>query len=267
MNMGDIGFNHKHDKSFIVDRPEGTGDWLMLVVRTRSLFRCVDAEISCAPNAFIIYTPGSPQYYRADGTEYADDWMHFTPSPEEESLLRSLDIPLNSITSIPDISAVTGIIRDMCHEHYSTNPHRYDSVALYFRLLLYKLSEAIHSRRDPVSPSEVLYHDKLQWLRECIYRWPSRDWNVDDMAAEISLSRSRLQHLYSAAFRTSISRDVITSRMDKAAELLRDPDMPIHQIASTVGCSTPSYFNRQFRAAFGKTPTQFRHEYLTSLKK
>ncbi|MBO4877680.1 MAG: helix-turn-helix transcriptional regulator [Ruminococcus sp.] len=266
MRMDDIGFNHKHDKSFIVDRPNGTEDWLMLIVRTRAVFREGCNDISCSPGAFIIYTPGSPQYYHADNTEYADDWIHFWPDPDEEELLKALNIPLNRITPLPDISSVTGIVRDMCHEHYSANPYRRESVTLCFRLLLYKLSECLMNR-STVSPSEVLYHDKLQWLRDCIYRWPSRDWNVDDMAAEISLSRSRLQHLYSAAFRTSISRDVITSRMDKAAELLRDPDMPIHQIASTVGCSTPSYFNRQFRAAFGKTPTQFRNEYLSAQKK
>ena len=102
------------------------------------------------------------------------------------------------------------------------------------------------------------------WLRESIYRWPAREWTIDKMAAEISLSRSRLQHLYSDTFGVSISRDIITSRMEKAKDYLKNPELSINEISQLVGYSTPSYFNRQFKAAFGETPTQYRERYLTT---
>lgn len=261
MRMDEIGYNHKHDESFYIDRPDGAGDWLMLVIKTRSFF-CIDGtEMHVPANSFIIYTPEFPQYYSADHTEYIDDWIHFGPDEEELALLHELGIPLNHIVTLSDVTHISLIVRNMCYEHYSANRMRKESVDLYFRLLLYKLSESMN-RSLTSSVSEGPYFEKLLWLRESIYRWPSRDWGIDDMAAEISLSRSRLQHLYSDTFGVSISRDLATSRMDKACDLLRKTDMSMAKIASLSGYGSASYFIRQFKSAFQITPSQYRAEFL-----
>ncbi|MBR2284158.1 MAG: helix-turn-helix transcriptional regulator [Ruminococcus sp.] len=262
MRMDETGFNHRHEKSFYIDRPEGTGDWLLLATKTKAVFRTDGRDVQYPANTFVIYTPGTPQYYRADGTEYIDDWIHFGPDKDEQQLMEKLGIPLNRPVSVQSLSLASDIIAAMCHEHYSSNQYRQESVDLYFRLLIYKLGEYAAEAMEPEGEQQSLYIEKLTWLRDCIYRWPSRDWNVDDMAAEASLSRSRLQHLYSETFGTSISKDIIASRMAKAEELLKDPELSIHDVAMTVGCSTASYFNRLFRSAYGKTPSEFRRELL-----
>lgn len=262
MRMDEIGYHHKHDESFYIDRPNGAGDWLMLVIKTRSFFRIGDRELHVPANAFIVYTPEFPQYYSADHEIYIDDWIHFEPDEEEQALLHELEIPVNQIVTLSDVTHISAIVRDMCYEQYSANKMRKESVDLYFRLLLYKLSESMNHSLAGSSVSEGPYFEQLLWLRESLYRWPSRDWGIDDMAAELSLSRSRLQHLYSETFGVSISKDLAVSRMDKACDLLRKTDMPMAKVAPLSGYGSASYFIRQFKAAFQMTPAQYRTRFL-----
>lgn len=268
MRMDDIGYNHKHDSNFIIDRPDGAGDCLLLAIKTKSIFRENGELKHCLPNTIIIYTPEHPQYYGADGEEYANDWIHFGFSEQEEELISKLEIPLNEPFPVSDITQISNIIRNMCCEHYSANKNRRESVDLYFRLLLFKINECAEGRTFSGAVTENKYFESLLWLRESIYRWPAKDWNIDNMATEISLSRSRLQHLYTETFGVSISKDIISSRIEKAKDLLKNPELSVNDISTIVGYNNPSYFNRQFKTVYGKTPTQFRAEFLeTDFKK
>jgi len=258
MRMDEIGYNHKHDRNFFIDRPNGAGDWLLLIVKTPAIFRIGETTHKMSPTSFIIYTPEFPQYYRPDCETYYDDWIHFYPDDDEVALMEQLQLPLNEPIPIADVADVSAIARNMCYEHYSANPNRKQSVDLYFRLLLYKLSEKMKDRFDTSKVSEGLYFVKLLWIRESIYRWPGRDWSIDEMAKELSLSRSRFQHLYTDTFGISVNKDIITSRLEKAAELLRASDLSIADIASIIGYHGMSYFLRQFKAAYDVTPAQYR---------
>ena len=130
---------------------------------------------------------------------------------------------------------------------------------LYFRILLYKINEKLSRRSDSSKASEGVYFEKLLWIRESIYRWPSRDYTVDDMAKDLSLSRSRFQHLYSDTFGTSVTKDIISSRLSKASELLRTTDTPIKEIALLIGYGhNTSYFVKLFGSIYGMSPGQYR---------
>ena len=45
MRMVEIGYNHRHSRSFCIDRPDGTDSWLMLIVKTPVHFRIDGREI------------------------------------------------------------------------------------------------------------------------------------------------------------------------------------------------------------------------------
>lgn len=258
MRMDEIGYNHKHDRNFYINRPTGAGDWLILIVKTPSVFR-VNGETRKMPSkAFIIYTPEFPQYYRPDCDVYYDDWIHFWPDEDEIMLMKQLELPLNEPISVADVSDLSAIARNMCYEQYSANKHRRESVTLYFQLMLYKMSEKVTTRFELRNVSEGLYFEKLLWTRETVYRWPGRDWSIDEMAKELSLSRSRFQHLYTETFGVSINKDIINSRLEKAAELLRTSELSLSDIASIVGYHGMPYFLRQFKAAYGMSPAQYR---------
>ncbi len=260
MHMDEIGYNHKHDETFRIDRPRGAGDWLCLIIKTKAIFRINGEDLHIPANSFIFFTPEYPQYYGADHAEYIDDWIHFWPDQSEITLMEQLRIPFNQVVSVSDTSHISHLVKYMCYEQYSSNKYRHESVDLHFRLMLYKMGEYLATPKKSQALGESPYVEQLLWLRESIYRWPARDWGVDDMAAALSLSRSRLQHLYTMTFGVSITKDILAARLERALNLLCDTDMSIAEIAVTAGYGNASYFNRQFRAAMGKTPTQFRQE-------
>ena len=77
MKMFEIGYNHRHDRSFCIDRPDGSDSWLMLIVKTPAHFRIGGKDVRTSAHSFIIYRPDTPQYYYPASNEYFDDWMHF----------------------------------------------------------------------------------------------------------------------------------------------------------------------------------------------
>ena len=79
------------------------------------------------------------------------------------------------------------------------------------------------------------------------------------MAKDLSLSRSRFQHLYSETFGTSVTKDIISSRLNKASELLITTDMPVKDIALMIGYGhNTSYFVKLFGSVYGISPGQYR---------
>lgn len=261
MQLDAIGFNHRHERSFRIDRPGGSEDWLMLIVKSPACFIIDGKEIKTRANSFIVFTSDHPQHYFPECDEYFDDWIHFVPDSGDISLFEELNIPLNRPVPLSDIFDISLFVKNMCYEYYSSNANRRQSVLMYFRLLMYKLSEKqILSPADRPSGDNA-YAEKLGWIRESIFRWPSREYTVDDMARELSLSRSRFQHLYSETFGSSVSKDILTSRMKRSSELLRESDIPVKDIALLVGYgSNVSYFVRIFRSFFGVSPGQYRKE-------
>ena len=258
MNMAEIGYNHRHGKNFCIDRPNGTESWLMLIVKTPVHFRIGGKDIRLSSHSFIIYRPFTPQYYYPASSEYFDDWMHFFPDEAEQKMMNDLNIPLDRPVEIADITEMSEMIRNMCFEHYSSNTYKEKAIDLYFRLLMYKTSEKLHKKNTFPNHNESIYSEKLLWIRRSIYRWPGRDYSIDDMAKELSLSRSRFQHLYTETFGVSVNKDVITRRLSKAAELLKTSDISVKEVGENVGYSNTSYFVKLFGSYYGLTPLQFR---------
>lgn len=261
MRMDEVGYNHRHDRNFYIDRPEGAGDWLLLIVKSPANFVINGSTVKTPAHTFILYTPEYPQHYYPDSDEYYDDWMHFGPDDEEIALIKELNIPLNKPTPLSNSSDVSSIVKTICFEQYSANPNRKKSIDLLLRVLLYKLNDKISMRFAGSCVSENAYFEQLLWIRESIYRWPGRNYNIDDMSSELSLSRSRFAHLYAETFGTSLKKDILVARIEKSKEMLQSTDMPIKQVASIVGYGDISYFTRLFREKTGVTPNQFRESH------
>ncbi len=258
--MDEIGYHHSHGPEFLIDRPNGSGDWLFLLTHTPVIVRMNGEDIRVPEPSFIIYTPNCPQYYYTDPDygKHLDDWIHFGFSKEEEALAHTLGIPFDKPIHLGQATILSKYVRNMCHEFYSTHLHRQETVDLYFKLLLYKLHEQLVLVMPVSEMNETHYGSKLLWIREIIFRNPGKEWDIDQFAADMNLSRSRFQHLYTETFGVSILQDIITSRVHYAAQQLEQTDLSIEQIAGQSGYTSASYFMRQFKAVYQETPNQYR---------
>ena len=81
---------------------------------------------------------------------------------------------------------------------------------------------------------------------------------LDDVARRVATSRRQLQRAFAEAGETSYRAYVQKVRMDRAAELLRNPRTPVNAVASAVGYRQPAQFAKAFRRHHGAPPSSFR---------
>jgi AraC-like DNA-binding protein len=84
--------------------------------------------------------------------------------------------------------------------------------------------------------------------------------NADAIARDLGITPRYLRLLLEATGR-SFSQHVLERRLDRAADLLRDPRSAaskVSAIAFECGFGDLSYFNRVFRRRFGETPSDAR---------
>jgi len=70
------GYNYIHDKSFKIDRPNGTNDYIFLVVRSPWFFVLNGKKTEVVNPCVFVYKKGTAQYYGALMQNYIDDWIH-----------------------------------------------------------------------------------------------------------------------------------------------------------------------------------------------
>ncbi|MCM1519189.1 MAG: helix-turn-helix domain-containing protein [Lachnoclostridium sp.] len=81
---------------------------------------------------------------------------------------------------------------------------------------------------------------------------------VDDMAADVGISRSSLNRKMKNLMGVSPAEYLRESRLNKAAAMLTDTTLPIKAIAADCGFSDINYFGKCFKASRGITPAAYR---------
>ncbi len=85
---------------------------------------------------------------------------------------------------------------------------------------------------------------------------------ANDVIAATGLSRRLVERRFLQATGRTILAEITEVRFNQACQLLRDPAIPIGEIAALCGWESDSYLKRIFKARTGKTPRQWRRDAL-----
>lgn len=258
MKLLSIGYNHVHDETFEINRPNGIDSWLFLLIRTPGIFYYDGKEEIVSANSFVIFSNGFPHCYKAYKQKYADDWFHFMATNEDVDFFKSLNIPINKVVSLSDTSALNASIRNMIYEFNSDNLFKSELIDINYRLLLYKIARILCNSNTYYPTKDSVYFTRMQALRNNIYNNPQIDRTVDSMAQELSMSRSAFQHNYKNIFGKSVINDIINSRLRRVKFYLTTSDMTLEDIAQQCGYHNQLHLIRQFKQHYGLTPTEYR---------
>lgn len=258
MKINRIGYNHCHDSDFNINRPDGSGDYLVILLKSSAIFTFNGRDITAQKNSVIIFQKGTAQIYRSDGGEFANDWFHFTPDDDDLALFSALLIPFDRVVEIGDLSALSLLIKSMSNEHYSANLYKTNSEELYLKLFFIKLSERLQTSAVKNNISSI--SDKMSMIRAQIYDMPQNEWSIDWLAHQITMSRSGFEHTYKKIFGVSPMNEVIASRIEHAKSLLSSTDLSVKQIAKMCGYKSDVHFMRQFKSKVHMTPSDYRRK-------
>ena len=88
----------------------------------------------------------------------------------------------------------------------------------------------------------------------------SANLTVKNTAKELSVHPDYLSHQFSTEMGMSFIAFLNRERCTQAASFLKHTSLQIKQISAIVGFNTISYFTKQFRNQYGKTPRDYRNE-------
>ncbi|TLS49106.1 response regulator [Paenibacillus antri] len=88
----------------------------------------------------------------------------------------------------------------------------------------------------------------------------NEDITLSSLAERFHFSPQYLSKRFKEMYNVTVINYLTQSRMEKAAALLRHTELPVQDIARTVGYEDDNYFGKVFRKHYGASPTQFRKE-------
>lgn len=110
----------------------------------------------------------------------------------------------------------------------------------------------------PGAPSAIdsdFYNRFLEIFRE---RMSDADVSVDALAAEMGLGRSQFYRKIKALTNFSPVELIRTIRLKEGRNMLLSTEKTVSEIAYATGFSTPAYFTKCYREAYGETPSETR---------
>ncbi len=129
----------------------------------------------------------------------------------------------------------------------------------------------ISAQQNNIQNDEIHQEQKqdksyVKIVKEYLELHYNEDISRKTLAEILYLNPDYIARLFRKQTGKSISEYLLDYRMEKAYALLYDSDKTIRRIAEAVGYDNVSYFIKQFRRIYGKTPTECRDEKIGGMK-
>lgn len=258
MKLHSIGMDFTHDKDFEIDRPNGSGDDLLLIFKTPAVVETKDAQINVFPDSALLYRVGEPQHYKACADSFTNHWIHMDCG-ESDKLHEQTGMPFGEVVKLTNSAEAEDIMRMLVREELSSLPSKEACIDLLIRMLLIKLGD--NSRAQIPREAQSPYYSALMEIRTEIYSNPGRFYCIEQLAASANLSPSYFQRLYSRQFSVSCYEDMLTARIRTAKRYLKDTGMSVREIALGCGYENDVVFMRRFKQRTGLTPSEYRRKF------
>lgn len=103
-------------------------------------------------------------------------------------------------------------------------------------------------------------HNRMQAVHRYLLAHFRAPLDLPAVASHVALSPSAFSHFFRKHFAKSFTQYLNELRLGAAARCLLETDLPVSQVCYDCGFQNLSHFNRQFKAAYGLTPTDYRRQ-------
>jgi AraC-like DNA-binding protein len=183
-------------------------------------------------------------------------------TPLFETLPPVIHISASDPEASPWLSATVQLI---IAESASSSP---GSTVIISRLVDVLLVQALRSfiARRPCQEHglRALADPQIGRALQLIHAHLAQPFTVESLASAVGLSRSGFAARFSELVRLAPLEYIARWRMTRAAELLRESDLPMMAIAERVGYGSEAAFNRAFKRWQGAAPATYRRQELAA---
>ena len=126
----------------------------------------------------------------------------------------------------------------------------------YFRLVVRENKHEVTIKYKPVEVADKtgIQHSYLDYINE---HFQNPELSLDEISSVTGISQRKVSEGIAAQFHCNVKTYINKIRINEAQRLLKETDLNISEIAFKTGFSSPSNFNRVFKAISGKNPTEF----------
>lgn len=125
------------------------------------------------------------------------------------------------------------------------------------------LSDSDYPYEQPASTKPLSPAEMVQDIREYIESNYCQNFKLSVFEEKYHFSAAYLTKLFRSTYGYSIYEYVLKMRMERAKELLENPDIKILDIAERLGYADNHYFSKAFKNYYEISPSQYRNDYLS----
>lgn len=144
-------------------------------------------------------------------------------------------------------------------KNYIVKPTKYDELMNIFL----SIREELDQEKKKDTAQEVGVSDKVISVIKNYVKERYRDAALEGAADLVHMSPYYISKYFKQKTGENFSDYVISVKMEKAAQFLKEIDYKTYEISEMIGYSNPKNFTRTFKKYFGKSPREFRNaEYI-----
>ncbi len=251
-----IGYQFHNYFGIDINRTSGSGDFLLLYLRTPTEVMLNNQFQDIPAGTFILYKKGSPQIYKKTDGSFINDWIHFEIEPYG-NFFENLEIPFSTPVSFINNKIITDMIASLYIQFFNEGTQHDYIVDSKMRVLFHKFSDMYKSLLIG-GTSYGKYFDELSKIRQKIHNYQYVPSGAEEIAGKLNISTSYFQHIYKKLFGVPVNQDIIKGRIENAARLLHGTDASVSEIAEQCGYENLEHFSRQFKKIKGVSPQKYR---------
>ncbi|MFE5320219.1 helix-turn-helix domain-containing protein [Paenibacillus sp. NPDC056579] len=239
------------------NRSRGTKDWLiMFTLSGCGYYWHQDTMRHCSAGDIVLLPPGTPHNYGTpEGHVWEFVWAHFLPLPSwSEWLSPPQDkdaLFLIHVESEAQRERIKGAFERMIRDSLESDFYRTRLALNAMEEILLLIGQQTNRKSVPLDP-------RVEQVLGFMEQHMKMRHTVEELAALVALSPSRLAHLFKQEVGESVMETLLRLRLRHSSRLLEHTTMQVGEIAEEVGFHSPFYFTKQFTAYYGKSPSHYR---------
>lgn len=246
---------------YYVDRPLGMKGYVMHMT-TKGKGRIINGgeDLVSEEGDIYLFPPGIPHHYGrlSEFGVWGHHWVYFHPRAYWSDLLRWDKLSNGLMRYRPEEDKVE-IFKNLFDELVRVGKIN----TQLMQLMSYNVLEYILLKKNEFSDSllTVNIDERIsfvcRFINENLFK---KELSITSLANLVSLSNSRLIHLFKQQLGVTIVQWRDEQRIIMAQKLLLETQLPISEISARVGYDDPLYFSKVFKKHAGSSPRNYRNE-------
>ena len=233
-----------------------TGDFVLTpAIHELTMTSAVESKAGDIDPLTVTLLPGETRHGNPDGPPDVRLLVgQFVFRSPDSGLLLSLLPRLIHVREEKRFATIVSLVTD---EARAQRPAREMILAHLMEVLMLEAIRSTAASDTPHGLLRGLADDRLAAAIRRMHGDPTRDWKVEQLSREASLSRSAFFNRFRNAMGVAPMEYLLSWRMAMAKSLLRDAGAPIKEVAEKVGYGSASAFSVAFTRHVGLSPTQY----------